>query len=121
MLFVKKVLAIGGLLVFLLVLTTAWQVASCEFANYELKDDLHDVAALGASQMAFFAEQSDEDLRTTVMEKAAGHDIRLRRDQIIVRRMGTKEKPKIFLAARYQSRVRAPGFSIVFHFVATSR
>ncbi len=118
---VQKVLAICGLLVFLLVLSTAWQVASCEFANYELNDDLHDVAALGGSKLGLFPELSDDDLRTTVMQKAAGHDIRLRRDQVFVRRLGTKENPQVFLGARYQSRVRLPGYSIVFHFVATSR
>lgn len=117
----QKVLAIGGFLVFLLVLNTAWQVASCEFANYELDDDLQDVAAMGASRIGLSAELSDDDLRTTVMQKAAEHDIRLRRDQVLVRRMGTKENPQVLLTARYQSRVKLPGFSIVFHFVAANR
>ena len=117
----QKVLAICGSLVFLLVSSTAWEVACCEFANYELNDDLHDVAAMGGSRMGLFPEFSDDDLRNTVMQKAAGHDIRLRQDQIFVGSLGTKENPQVFLAARYQSRVRLPGFSIVFHFVATSR
>lgn len=117
----QKVLAIAGLLFFLLVLSTAWQVASCEFANYGLNDDLHDVAAMGGSRLGLLPELSDDDLRSTVMQKAAGHDIHLRRDQVFVRRLGTKENPQIFLAARYQSRVKLPGFSIVFHFLATSR
>ena len=117
----QRVIAIAGFLLFLLVLSTAWQVASCELANYELKDDLHDVAAMGGSQIGILVDVSDDDLRDTVIRKAAGHDIRLLRDQVVVRRSRNKDNPEVFLAARYRSKVTMPGFSLVFHFTATSR
>lgn len=117
----QRVIAIVGFLIFLLVLITAWQVATCEFINSELKDDLHDVAAMGGWRMGILPAASDDDLRDAVVQKAAEHDIRLRRDQVVVRRLGSKERPEVFLAARYQSRVKMPGFSIIFHFTATSR
>jgi hypothetical protein len=35
------------LIVFAFIASTVWQVASCEIANYELKDDLKDIASMG--------------------------------------------------------------------------
>jgi len=38
------------LIVFALVASTVWQIASCEIANYELKDDLKDIASIGGAR-----------------------------------------------------------------------
>lgn len=35
---------------FVLVASTVWQVASCEIANYELNDDLKDIASMSRSR-----------------------------------------------------------------------
>jgi len=118
---VQRVIAIAGLFLFLFVLSAAWKVATCEFANYELKDDLHDVAAMGSSRIGLLGDASDNDLRDLVIQKAAGIGIPLLRDQVIVRRSGSKENPEVFLATRYRTRVSMPGFSLVFRFTATSR
>jgi len=56
-----------------------------------------------------------------VIQRAAGHDIQLSPDQILVRRFGTTQNPKIFLAAKYRSRIAMPGVSLIFHLNATSR
>ena len=34
---------------------TAWQIAACEYANYEFKDDLKDVAFLGGARIGLAA------------------------------------------------------------------
>ncbi len=111
---------IAGLVVFALFVSTGWQIAGCELANAELKDDLKDVASLNSSKIGMASEQSDDDLREAVIRKAADHDIELDPDEIVVERSGTKDNPVVFLAAKYQMRVRLPGVSFVFHFTATS-
>ena len=115
-----KVKIIAGLLLFLLVFSTAWQIASCQLANYELKDDLKDVAALGSFRFGLLSQSSDDDLREEVIRRAAGHGIHLVRDQILVRRDGTAENPTVFLAVKYRARLIFPGGSLVFHFTDTS-
>lgn len=46
-----KIKIIVGFILFALIMSTGWQLASCEFANYELRDDLKDVAAAGGSRI----------------------------------------------------------------------
>ena len=102
-------------------MSTGWQLAACELVNYELRDDLKDVAAMGGSRIGLLAQSSDNDLRDAVIRRAAQHDIHLAADQILVERSGTTENPTIFLAAKYRARVVVPGFSLIFHLKATSR
>jgi hypothetical protein len=118
---VGKIKLIVGVAVFVLVMSIAWQLASCELANYELRDDLKDIASMGGARIGLLAQSTDAELRDAVILRAAGHDINLAPDQILVRRSGTAENPKIFLAAKYQSRVKMPGVSLIFHLKATSR
>lgn len=115
-----RVKVILGLLLLALTVSTVWQIASCEIANYEFKDELKDVASLNGARIGLLAQQTDDDLRATVIHKAADHDIVVEPDHILVRRAGTEENPKIYLAAKYQSRVWMPGFYFIFHFTATS-
>jgi len=117
---VAKVKFIVGLIFFLLILSTGWQIASCELANIQLKDELHDVAIMGGSEIGLLAGASDDDLRDSVIRRAAEHRIRLRREQIIVRRGGTETRHTVFLATKYKTRVSIPGLSLVIHFSATS-
>jgi hypothetical protein len=118
---VKIIKIIGALVAFAFVMSTGWQLAACEFANYELRDDLQDVATMGGSRFGLLAESSDADLRDAVIRRAAQHDIRLAPEQILVQRSGTPENPAVFLAAKYRARVVMPGLSLVFHLKATSR
>ena len=115
-----KLKIIAGFLLFLFVISTAWQIASCEFANYELKDDLKDVAAMGGSRLGLLAQSSDDDLRDTVIHRAAGYGIHLGRNQIQVQRAGTEENPRVFLEVKYRARIVFPGASLVFHFKTAS-
>jgi len=38
----------------------AWQIGACQFAHDELRDDLKDVASLGASRIGLAIEQCDD-------------------------------------------------------------
>ena len=111
---------IAGLILLALLVSTGWQIAACEYANYELKDDLKDVASLGAARIGLAEQQSDDQLRATVIRKAAGHDIVLDREQIAVTRSGTGEMQTVFLEAKYGVRIWLAGFRLVIHFTATS-
>ena len=116
-----KIKVIVGVLLFALVISTGWQLAACEFANYEFRDDLKDIASMGGSRIGLLAQSSDDDLRAAVIRRAAGHDIHLGPDQILVERSGTVENSKVFLVAKYRARVVLPGLSLIFRFNATSR
>ena len=117
---VAKIKVILGLIVFAFVASTGWQVASCELANYELKDDLNDIASMGGARIGLAAQQSNDDLRATVIRKAAGHDIVLEPEQIAVRRSGTVEAPAVSLEVRYRRRVWVPGAAVVLRFTASN-
>lgn len=108
------------LIVFAFIASTVWQVASCEIANYELKDDLNDIASMGGARIGLSAQQSDDDLRATVIRKAARHDIVLEAEQIAVKRSGTVEAPVVVLEVRYRRRVWGPEVAVVFRFAASS-
>lgn len=115
-----KIKVIVGLAVLALILSTVWQIAACELANFELKDEMKDVASLNGARIGLLAQQSDDDLRATVIHSAAKHDIDLRPEQILVRRSGSEENPKVYLVAKYQARVWMPGIYLIFHYTATS-
>jgi len=117
---VRTVKIIVGFLLFALFLSTGWQIAACEFANVELKDDLRDLSAMGGSRIGLAGPGSDSELREAVIRRAAGHDILLAPDQIFVRRSGTVDAPKVFLAVKYRTRVRLPWLSLIIHYTATS-
>ena len=116
-----KIKAVAGICVFALVVSTGWQIATCEFHNFLLKDDLKDVAAMGGSRIGLVGPKSDNDLRAAVIHRAAEHNIHLVPNQILVRRSGTMENQVVFLAAKYQAHVVMPGFALVFHYTATSK
>jgi hypothetical protein len=53
-----------------LIVSAAWQITSCEIANYELKDELKDVAWLTKARTGLPAEQTDDELRATVIPQS---------------------------------------------------
>lgn len=116
----EKVKIVAGVILFALVISTGWQIAGCELANIELKDDLKDLSAMNAARIGLDGPGSDEELRQAVIRRAAGHDIRLKPEQILVQRSGSGERQKVFLATKYRARVVMPGMSLIIHFTATS-
>jgi len=110
---------IGSILLALLV-STGCQIAACEYANYELRHDLKDMASLGASRIGLAEQQSDDPLRATVVRKAAGDEIVLDPEQITVTRAGAGETQTVPLEAKYGARIWLPGLRLVIHFTAAS-
>lgn len=101
-------------------MSTGWQIAACEYANYELKDDLKDVASVGASRIGLAEQQSDDQLRATVVRKAAGHEILLDPAQVTLTRPGKDETQTVFLETKYAARIWLPGFRLVIRLKASS-
>jgi hypothetical protein len=117
---VRKVKVILGLLLFALIASVVWQLVACEIANAEFKDELKDVASLSGARIGLAAQQTDDDLRASVIRKAASHDIRMTPQQILIRRSGSEEDPHIYLMAKYRERIWVPGVALVLHFTAAS-
>jgi hypothetical protein len=78
-----------------LIVSAAGQITPCEIANYELKDkdELKDVASLTRARTGLPAEQTDAELRATVLPQAVDHDTALGPEQILVRHWGAEERP----------------------------
>jgi hypothetical protein len=115
-----KAVLILGLAVLVLAMIAGWQIASCELANFELQEDLTDLAAQAGAGIGLVAPSTDEDLRGAVIRKAREHEIQLTPNQVTVQRMATAEKSVVHLAVDYQERVNLLGFSFTFHFTPSS-
>jgi hypothetical protein len=73
-----------GLLLVLLVFAcvyTGWKLIPPLVNEYRLQDELDDIA-----RRATYSAKSDEDIRNTVIQKAATFDIPLREDQVSISR-----------------------------------
>jgi hypothetical protein len=115
-----KAKLILGLAVLALAVVVGWPIASWELANLELRDDLRDIAAQNAARIGLAPPSTDEDLRSTVVRAAKGHEIQLEPEQVILHRTGTAEAPILYLAADYSVRVKLPGYSFTLHFTPSS-
>jgi hypothetical protein len=113
----KLILALAVLVPAVIV---CWQIASCELANFELHEDLRDLAPQRSAQIGLTSPSTDEDIRTTVIRYAAEHQIPLDRDQVTVQRTGTAQEPVIFIVVDYRVLVKLPGYSFNLHFTPTS-
>lgn len=115
-----KLKLIFGLAVLALAIFSGWQIGACELANFELHDDLRDLAAQGGAQIGLSAPNSEDELRSAVIREAKGHGIHLEPDQVTVRRAATAFVPTYYLAAEYEVRVMLPGCSFIRHYHPTS-
>lgn len=115
-----QVKLILGLAVLALALIAGWQIASCELANYELREDLRYLAVQVGARIGLDPTSTDDNLRSAVIREAKGHEIQLEPEQVTVRRTGTAEAPIIYLAAAYEVRVKLPGCSFILHFNPSS-
>ena|ERR1700674_5224961 len=73
-----------GLLILLLVfgcIYTGWKLLPPVINNYQFQDELDDIA-----RRATYSAKSEDDVRETVIKKAASMDIALKEDQIAVTR-----------------------------------
>jgi hypothetical protein len=115
-----KVKLILGLAVLAVAVTTGWQIASCELANVELRDDLQDLAIQTGAHIGLVPFKTDEDFRNAIMGDAQKYGIQLEPEQVTVQRTGTAQVPIIYLAADYKVPVKLPGYSFTIHFHPTS-
>jgi len=106
--------------VVVVVLVVGWKFLQPVWANFELQDDLHDLAAQTSSRIGLSAPPSDDGLRDIVINKAARYDIQLDPRQVTVRRSGTAEAPVFYIAADYTVPVSLPGYTFTLHFTASS-
>ena len=102
------ILIVGG--------SVGWQIAACELANVELRDDMRDMASQLAGRIGLTSFSSDEDLRNDILHKAKKYDIQLSPEQVTVQRAGEGLESKIYLAADYTVAIRLPGLSFEVHF-----
>jgi hypothetical protein len=115
-----KATLIVGLAVLGLGVAVGWQVASSEWANLELRDDLRDVAAQNSSKIGLNPPRSNDDLRNEVIRAANEHGIRLQPGQVTAERSGTADFPTAFLAVDYEVFVKLAAFSFTLHFNPSS-
>ena len=109
-----------GLAVLVLAILAGWQIASCELANLEFREELRDIAAQGGARIGLLSFNTDEELRNAVMREAKKHEIQLAPEQITVERTGTPPAQIIYLSADYRARVALPGCSFTLHFHPSS-
>lgn len=116
-----KVKLILGFALMALAVMFVWQIAAAELANFELQDDLQDLAALTGARIGLAAPSTDDDLRGAVIRKAKAYEIELDPKQVMVQRTGTAEAPVLYLAADYEVSVNLPGYSFTLHFTPSGR
>ncbi len=114
---IKLILAIA---VLLLLVVGGLQIIPPVLANYQLQDDLHDVAALGGARIGLLPPKTDDELRSEVVRRAAEHNIQLDPGQVIVRHGGVSGGPSVYLEADYKVTVHMPGYSFDVHFEPSS-
>ena len=76
-----KIKGLIGLLVIAAGFYVAWNLIPPYFHNYQLQDDLDDVARRNT-----YTASTDDDIRQMVIKKAQNNDIALRQEQVVVSR-----------------------------------
>ena len=109
-----------GIAVLCAILSAAWQIGMPQFHNVELQDDLKDLSAQMGFRTGAAPPSSDDDLRASVIRKAARYDIQLEPQQVTVRRGGTSEYPTFYLAAEYTVPVNLLVYKYNLHFTPSS-
>jgi hypothetical protein len=98
--------------VFVLLVSAGWQLGACELANYELEDDLKDLAALNSTRIGLVSPRSDDDLREAVISRAKEHAIAIEPSQVTVWRSGSA----VYLAVDYKAHIALPGCTLNLRF-----
>jgi hypothetical protein len=108
--------AVIGFLAIIFLIYAGFQIIPPELSNYSFQDDLRAVALTGGAN----PKMSDEDLRTSVLQKAQEHQIALTPEQVTVQHMYTPGMSAVYVAADYNVPVSLPGYSFTLHFNPTS-
>jgi hypothetical protein len=110
-----------GLAAIALIIIAGWQIVACEVANYELREDLRDIAAQNGIRIGLNGPQTDDDIRGFVIGRAKEHTIQLEPAQVKVQRTGTAQAQGLNLAVDYDQPIKLPGFSFTMHFTADAQ
>ncbi len=105
-----------GIAVLLAMVNVAWQIGMPELHNVEFQDDLKDLSAQMGFRTGAAPPSSDDDLRASVIRKAARYGIELTPQQVTVQRGGTSEYPTFYLAADYTVPVNLLVYTYKLHF-----
>ena len=114
----RKIGRLAGLAAIALIIIAGWQVAGCVWANYELREDLRDIAAQNGTRIGLSGPETDDDVRGFVIGRAKEHAIQLEPAQVKVQRTGTAQAQALNLAVDYDEPIKLPGFSFKLHFTA---
>lgn len=98
-----------------------WQIASCEWAYYELREDLRDIAAQNGARIGLNTMDTDDAIRGYVIGRAKQHAIELQPSEVTVQRTGTAEAQGLYVAVDYYQAIKLAGLSFKMHFTADAR
>lgn len=111
----------AGLAAIALIFITGWQIAACEWAYYELREDLRDIAAQNGVRIGLNGADTDDAIRGYVIRRAKEHEIQLQPAQVKVQRTGTAQTQALYLVVDYDQPLKLPGFSFNLHFTADAQ
>lgn len=94
----------------------AWQIGSCELANYELQDDMKDLSAQMGARIGLVQASSESDIEQAVVRKADKYGIQLSPYQVTVDHYGPAEAPEIHIRAEFEATVNLLIYSFNLHF-----
>src|ERR1700724_3997309 len=80
-----------GSAIFMLTVIAGWQIASSEWANFELYEDLRDLTLQLGSRYGYVPPSTDEQLRSDVICESKDHQLELEPSQMTVQRTGTAQ------------------------------
>lgn len=114
---IKRILllAVAGL-----ALLAGWRIGSAELANYDLQEDLHQLASAQTSFRFGNVMHSDDDIRAAVIRKAQEEGIALQPDQVTIQHTEDRANAPLYLEARYDVPVQVGDYSFVLHFAPAS-
>lgn len=111
---------IGGFLVLVTISIAGWQIAASYVANYQLQDDINDLAAQPAARVGLSPLASPNQLCSSVIAKAKDHGIKLEPKQVTAQITTTPDTWTVYLAADYEAPVNMLVFSFPLHFMPSS-
>ena len=113
----KRILVLAIVAVAIL---AGWGVGSAELANYNLEEDLHELASAQSSFRFGNVAKSDDDLRQAVISRAMDEGIQLQPEQVTVEHSDSRPDAPLYLAAHYSVPVKVADYSFVLQFKAAS-
>jgi hypothetical protein len=103
-----------------LAVVVGWQIGSCELSNFQLQEEMHDLASQAGAHIGYTPPRSDDEFRDAVIRKAKEHNIKLEPYQVTVQRTDSGMTSTIYLAADYRVPVNLLWFSFPLHFKSSS-